>query len=416
MRFLHVADVHLDTSFAGRSESVRRRLREACREAFRGAVDLAIREEVHAFLIAGDLFDSDKLSLRTEGFLLEQMGRLGDHGITVVYATGNHDPGAAPGGPRRLVWPAHVHVVSGPTPRRVLVADASGDPVGYVTAAGHASDEERADISRAFPRPSGELPHVALLHTQVHHSLGADEHHPYAPSDLSFLVRSGYDYWALGHVHERQALSADPPVWYAGSLQGRTHAERGERGALLVDLADRHAPSVAFRSLAAVRWESLTTDRLDAVRSLDELLRHLQIAWEAERQREGGRASATEWMVRVTLSGPCPLWSELRSEEDLEHVAAELGELLGALEVTVSAEGVHPVLALCEYAARVDVLGEALRLCDAVRRGDSKLDLAVGDLAGVPGDDPRVLEEYVRELLEGAEGELAARLVEIPEP
>jgi hypothetical protein len=44
------------------------------------------------------------------------------------------------------------------------------------------------------------------------------------------------------------------------------------------------------------------------------------------------------------------------------------------------------------------------------------LDLAVGDLAGVPGDDPRVLEEYVRELLEGAEGELAARLVEIPEP
>ncbi|MBM4185541.1 MAG: DNA repair exonuclease [Gemmatimonadetes bacterium] len=413
MRFLHVADVHLDTSFAGRSESVRQRLREASREAFRRAVDLAIREEVHAFLVAGDLFDSDRLSLKTERFMLEQMARLGDHGITVVYATGNHDPGAAPNGPRRLAWPQNVHVVSEATPRRILVADASGDPVGYVTAAGHASAEERADLSRGFPRPSGELPQVALLHTQVHHSLGAHEHHPYAPSELSFLLRSGYDYWALGHVHERQGLSEDPPVTYAGSLQGRSHAERGERGAILVDLSDRDAPAVRFCPLAPVRWETLSTDRLEGVRSLDELLRHLQLAWEGERRREGPSAPV-EWMVRVVLSGPSPLWSELRSEEDAEHVGSELREVLGALEVTVSSEHVHPVLALGEYAARIDVLGEALRLCAAMRRGESKLDVTAADFAGIGTDDARSVDAYVRALLEGADGELAARLVETP--
>jgi DNA repair exonuclease SbcCD nuclease subunit len=413
MRFLHVADVHLDTSFAGRSDSVRQRLRDASREAFRRAVDLAIREELHAFLVAGDLFDSDRLSLRTERFMLDQMRRLGDHGITVVYATGNHDPGAAPNGPRRLGWPPNVHVVSDATPRRILVADSSGDGVGYVTAAGHASAEERADLSRGFPRPSGELPQVALLHTQVHHSMGAAAHHPYAPSELSFLLRSGYDYWALGHVHERQSLSDDPPVWYAGSLQGRTHAERGERGALVVDLSDREAPAVTFHPLAPVRWETLTVDRLESVRSLDALLRQLQFAWEGERRREG-RSGATEWMVRVALSGPCPLWSELRSEEDNEHVASELRELLGALEVIVSSEGVHPVLSIREYAARVDVLGEALRLCDSVRRGQARLDLSAGDLAGIGGDDAQTVDEYVRSLLEGADGELAARLVEAP--
>jgi DNA repair exonuclease SbcCD nuclease subunit len=53
MRFLHVADVHLDTSFSGRSEAVRRRLREASRDAFRRAVDLAIREDVHASVSPG---------------------------------------------------------------------------------------------------------------------------------------------------------------------------------------------------------------------------------------------------------------------------------------------------------------------------------------------------------------------------
>lgn len=411
MRFVHVADVHLDTSFAGRSETARQRLRDASREAFAQAVELAIREEVHAFLVAGDLFDSDRLSLRTERFMLDQLGRLGDHRITVVYATGNHDPGSAPNGPRRLPWPSHVHVVSDATPRRVLVTDAAGEPVGYVTAVGHASAEERQDLSRGFPRPPGELPQVALLHTQVHHSLGAQHHHAYAPSDLSYLLRAGYDYWALGHVHERQALSEDPPIWYAGSLQGRTHAERGARGALLVDLGDRAAASVTFHPLAPVRWETLVTDRLEGVRSLDELLRHVQLAWEAQRRLEPA-ATATAWMTRVVLSGPCALWAELRSEDDREHVAAELAELLGALEVTVTIDGLHPVVSLREHAARVDVLGEALRLCAAVRRGDVSLAIPAGELAGVSGDDPATVDRYVRELLERADGELAARMLE----
>jgi DNA repair exonuclease SbcCD nuclease subunit len=411
MRFVHVADVHLDTSFAGRSEAARTRLREASREAFARAVDLAIHEEVHAFLVAGDLFDSDRLSLRTERFMLEQIGRLGDHRVTVVYATGNHDPGSSTHGPRRLPWPAHVHVVSDATPRRVQITDAAGEPVGYVTAVGHASAEERGDLSRAFPRPSGDLPHVALLHTQVHHSLGANEHHPYAPSDLSYLLRAGYDYWALGHVHERQGLSEDPPVWYAGSLQGRTHAERGDRGALVVDLRDRAAPTVSFHPLARVRWETLVADRLEGVRSLDGLLRQVQLAWDAERRADPGTAGMA-WMARVVLSGACPLWAELRSEEDRDHVASELRELLGALEVAVAVEGLHPVVSLQEHAARVDVLGEALRLCAAARRGDVSLGVPAGDLAGVTGDDPATVDAYVRGLLERADGELAARMLE----
>ena len=70
MRFVHVADVHLDTSFSGRSETVRNRLREASREAFRRAVDLAVREDAHAFLVAGDLFDVQVDSVDcTTGFL-----------------------------------------------------------------------------------------------------------------------------------------------------------------------------------------------------------------------------------------------------------------------------------------------------------------------------------------------------------
>jgi len=413
MRFVHVADVHLDTSFAGRSEGVRKRLRDASRDAFQRAVDLAIREDVHALLIAGDLFDGERLSFRTERFLIDEARRLADHGVTVVYATGNHDPGSpAAGGPRQLAWPTNVLVAAGATPQRFLVSDAAGRPVGYVTAVGHATDAETRDLSRLLPRPTGALPEVGLLHTQVHSSLGADRHHPYAPSDLTFLLRAGYDYWALGHVHERQMLADDPPIWYSGSLQGRTHADRGERGALLVDLSDRDAPAVSFRPLAPVRWETLEVDRLEGVASLDDLERHVQLTWTATRESDPG-AGAVEWMVRVVLSGPCLLWSELRIEEDRDLLARELAELLGALEVSIVADTVHPVMSLEEHRARVDVLGASLRLAGAIRSGEARLSgLGAGDLVGFASDDPGGVAGYVRGLLDGIEGEIAARLLE----
>ncbi|MCA1791724.1 MAG: DNA repair exonuclease, partial [Thioalkalivibrio sp.] len=201
MRFLHVADVHLDTSFAGRSESVRRRLRDASHEAFTRAVDVALESDVDAVLIAGDLFDGERLSFQTERFLLEQVARLGDHGVTVVYATGNHDPGSSGGGPRGLQWPPNVVTATDATPRRIEIAARAGGTAGYVSAIGHESALEERDLSRLLPRPEGALPEVGLLHTQVQTSAGADRHGRYAPSDLSYLRRAGYDYWALGHIH-----------------------------------------------------------------------------------------------------------------------------------------------------------------------------------------------------------------------
>lgn len=412
MRFLHIADVHLDTGFAGRSDEVRARLREASRTAFVRAVDLAIREDVHAILIAGDLFDGDRLSFETERFLLRETERLQDHQITVVYATGNHDPGGNTGGPRTLPWPACVRVADDRTPRRFQILDRQRDPVGFVTAVGHDGPRVSEDLSRLLPAPGDELPEVALLHTQVHSSEAAEQHHAYAPSDLTWLRHAGYDYWALGHIHVGQELSDDPPIWYSGSLQGKTHGDRGARGGLLVDLSDRRNPAVSFRSLAPVRWDTIEASHLDHVDSLDELERAIRVAWQAVRDADPAPHDI-EWMVRVVLSGPCPLWSELRTEEDRATLGRELRGVLGALDVLVVADTVHPVIPLDEHRLRTDVLGEVLRLSDAVRGGRVSLHgVLEGGLAGVTGDDPAAIDAYVRDLLGGADGELAARLLE----
>jgi len=412
MRFLHLADVHLDTSFSGRSEAVRQRLRAAGLDAFRRAVDVALQEQVDAVLVAGDLFDGDRLSFHTERYLIEQAARLGDQGITVVYATGNHDPGSVSGGPRALRWPPNVVTVPDATPIRVEIPSRTGGTAGYVSAIGHESAREERDLSRLLPPPEGVHPEVALLHTQVHASTGAERHGVYAPSDLAYLRRAGFDYWALGHVHVPQELSADPPICYAGSLQGRNHGEQGEHGALLVDLSDRSAPQVLFRPLAQIRWETLVVGALDGLRSFDGLVSHVVATWERTRATSPG-APGTEWMLRVSLEGPSPLWAELQKDEDRDTLAAEIRDLLGALDVIVVATAAHPPIDLDEHRARTDVLGTALRLANEIRSGRASLpgvqaeDLAIG--AAASGD---ALEAYVRSLLAGADGTLAARLLE----
>jgi DNA repair exonuclease SbcCD nuclease subunit len=42
-------------------------------------------------------------------------------------------------------------------------------------------------------------------------------HDAYAPCELTDLTNAGFDYWALGHVHERRVLSRTPWIVYPGN-------------------------------------------------------------------------------------------------------------------------------------------------------------------------------------------------------
>lgn len=177
-----------------------------------------------------------------------------------------------------------------------------------------------------------------------------------------------------------------------------------------MDLSDRGAPALSFRPLAPVRWETLAVDGLQDADSLDRLERRVTQAWRTA--RSGDEGSGAEWMVRVVLEGPCPLWRELRRDEDREVLALETREMIEALDVVVIADDVHSVVPVEEHRRRTDVLGETLRLVEAVRRGTATVPgIEAGLLAGVPSEDVLGVEEYVRELLRGVDYEIAARML-----
>lgn len=405
IRFLHIADVHLDTAFSGRSPRVRARLREAAREAFARAVDLALAERLDAVLIAGDLFDSARLSFETERFLGEQLDRLGEAAIPVVYASGNHDPGPGAGEGRRIRWPDHVAVVGDGTPRRIAIRDAEGSVVAWVTAAGHASAREGRDLASSFPQPGSSLPEIALVHAQVVGSRFSEDHDAYAPTTLPTLRDAGYDYWALGHVHHRQCLHDVPAIHYPGNTQGRSHGERGPKGALVVELAEGVAHA-EFRPLAPVRWETVVVRDLADADTLDRLVSRIRREWETLRARDPD--PAVEWMVRVDLEGACPLHAVLSNPEEVEALGREIAAVLGVLDVVVRTHAVHASIDVQAHLGREDVLGVALRAVRALRRGEMELP----ELAGEWVDGEESASDRLETLLEGAEEDVVALLLD----
>lgn len=266
MKFLHCADIHIDSPLRGlsRGEGVPAdEIRRAARAAFENLVALAVDEEVAVVVIAGDLYDGDRDDFDTAIYLQRQFARLGEAGIPVVLVYGNHD--AASEITRRLRPPANVHVFPHAAPTTVTF-----DDVGI---AFHGqSYSKRAvtqDLSLAYPdRVAGYL-NVGVLHTCLD---GRPGHEPYAPCRVDALAARGYEYWALGHVHVRDALQRDGTwIVFPGNIQGRHARETGAKGATLVEYSGEQVRSVEHRELDMVRWLRVPVDVSDAA-TVDDVL------------------------------------------------------------------------------------------------------------------------------------------------
>ena len=413
-RFVHCSDLHLDGPIVCEDDAVRRRLAEESRATLGRLVELCIAEQAHALLVAGDLFDDERLSFGTEELLLASLGRLTRAGVSVVLACGNHD-NAAPGGRMSsLGWPSGVTVV-GPEPTVVDVHDREGRLVGRVVAVGHGGPHDGARLIGRMPAAADDAPSVAMLHGRCDGVRHAHLHEALAPFNTDDLAASGHRYWALGHVHERQMVCRRPVAYYPGSLVAHGFSEPGLRGALLVSIVGRNDPRIEFRPLGVVRFETPDVTGLALATDLSAVRAACVTAFESLRAEDGRPESL--WMLRFELSGPCPAAADCQREDLLDEVGEELTSALrpfGVLHVEVLDAGItHPV-DLTPHAGRPNLLGEALAIAQSLN-DDTVLDrLMPATLAGAgAATDKRA---YVRALLKDIERAAAEALLKEVRP
>lgn len=318
--FLHAADIHLDSPLKGLElyeDAPVDQIRRAARRAFDSLVDLAIDEEVAFVLLAGDLYDGDWKDYNTGIYLVNRMGRLREAGIPVFIVSGNHD--AASQITRVLNLPDNVTLFSHKKAETRIL-----DHLG-VAIHGHSFSSRAVvdDLTRHYPQGDPALFNIGLLHTSLN---GRPGHEPYAPCTLDNLRSKGYQYWALGHVHQREVVAHDPWVVFAGNIQGRHIRETGAKGCTVVSVEGGGVVAVEEKEMDVLRWSLCRIDicRCHRTESLLELVRE---TFEAEKE-----AANRPMAIRLVLEGTTPLHGRLHENsfhwhEEFRAIAASLGDV-----------------------------------------------------------------------------------------
>ncbi|MBF0109507.1 MAG: DNA repair exonuclease [Magnetococcales bacterium] len=301
MKFIHAADLHLDAPLRGlvRYEGApHERIRRAGRDAFERLIASCLEHEVDFLLLAGDLLDGSGRDFNTVLYLAGQLRRLQDAGIEVFAVLGNHDAG------HDLLttnpFPDNVHLFSSDKAHSHL-REAKGVAIHGQS---HANRAEQRNLAAGYPPAVPGLFNIGLLHTALDGRAGQIT---YAPCSEHDLLTPGYQYWALGHIHQRELVRPrDPMILFSGTIQGRHIRESGVKGATLVTVDGERGEVTATRHLPLdlVRWHILTLD-IGPIESFESLSHHLKERLERSIEPEVLN------VVRLRLTGRSPWRGQL---------------------------------------------------------------------------------------------------------
>ena len=309
-KFIHTADIHLDSPLRGliRFDGAPvARIQSATRDAFRNLVQCAIDASVAFVLIAGDLWDGDWPDSAPGLFFIQQATRLRKAGIPIFVVKGNHDAESKLTSSIRH-WPENVTFFNHRKPQTIALEKWNVAIHGQ----SYAQQQVTEDLSAGYPKAVRGAFNIGLLHTCLE-----DGSTDYAPDTIEKLTQRGYEYWALGHSHQRQNLSRDGVhIEFPGNLQGRSMRETGPKGCSLVTVGDNHSVSSEFEALDAVRWEQISVEIDDA---------GLEGAVRTALQRAVAGADGRLIAVRLEIVGSVSGGQRLRDRMDA--VAVEVGDV-----------------------------------------------------------------------------------------
>lgn len=365
LRYIHAADLHLDTPFTGISretggERLTRILQNATFTALDRLVLLCENHRPHFVLLAGDIYNQENASIKSQLKMRDACRRLHDMGIPVFIAHGNHDPLSSRFQSVRL--PENTHIFSAEKPEIFEYKSPDGLRA-LIHGMSHQHTRESRNLATLFQKqPDTESFQVAVLHCAVENTPASDR---YAPCTLNDLKKTGLDAWALGHVHERRVLCQKPFIAYSGNTQGLHINETGSRGCFLMRAIQGHDSwtcEAEFLPLAPVEW-NIHKLNLEGLSSIDELGEQLGVT--IEEMLRDADAVVQSHIARFHFTGRTALNDWLRQAQATEDVRELLSPFasgrpsvwLKDLEIDTHDERDADILL-----ARDDLLGETMRI------------------------------------------------------
>ena len=398
LRFVHAADLHLDSPFSGlrtiAPDGVTNALRQATFDAYENIIDLCLDERVDALLIAGDVYDGADRSLRAQLRFVDGLKRLDAAGIRSFVCHGNHDPLNG--------WEARLDLPQGCVR---FGADVTGVPIfpdeperATVYGISYPRREVYENLSPRFRGLPRSRFNIGLLHANVG---GNPNHDSYAPCSVSDLEDTDIDYWALGHVHTREILrKEEPAIVYPGNPQGRHPNELGSRGVYLVEVDDSGEIKLDFRPVDIIRWARKELDIADFNDEQGMLNAIYGMADEAMEESEGKPV-----VLRAVLRGRGEMNRWLRSpgtlDDILEQLSYEYSDGLPWLWCERIQLETAPAVNHEQVIQREDFVGDLARLADELISSPEDLEGLRASLRDLY--DTQRARRYLRDLLPDSE-------------
>ncbi|MCW6659413.1 DNA repair exonuclease [Aerococcaceae bacterium NML191292] len=368
MKLMHIADLHLDSPFVGLSKqhpAMQQYLIKAPYQAFERCVSIAINQAVDVFVIVGDVYDSERQTIYAQHFFIEQLRRLQKADIPVVLSHGNHDYLDLERKP--VAYPDNVYLFdSGDVVSKDLSLK-SGETVrfyGFSYTKRWVNDRK---IEQFPNNPSDTTYTIGCLHGAI--DAKQTEKGNYAPFSVEELKAKGYDYWALGHIHQAEILSEVPLVQYSGTIQGRHRHELGDKGAFLVEIKPNQPIKNQFISLASIVWQQAEIDCRSEWQASELIQQATQVLHNYQAESE---ASQQSYLITLVLNNAQRLSFELQEQIDC-------GELLLALS-----ESVHdtPFVVITKIIQQRHIVGEPFEYDVALKDSfaAASIELEEGDL------------------------------------
>ncbi|MGX6961551.1 metallophosphoesterase family protein [Vagococcus xieshaowenii] len=263
MKFMHVADMHLDQSFEGLGKiphDVATNLLKQNKLAMVKLIDEAIAQEVDFLLIVGDTFHQPKITIQTQNFFIQQLRRLEAHGIHVVLSFGNHDYYQA-----HRYWfefPRNVYLFDAEEVQTITIATKDGQQVA-ISGFSYEHRWIENNMTKAYPHRKQDVDyHIGFFHGQIGDN-------PYASFSPTLANEKGYDYWALGHIHQPQVIQEQPLMIYPGSLIPHTQKDKDSGKYVLVESSSTGL-SYEWHQVSEVKWleQLVDTSSLENMQSL----------------------------------------------------------------------------------------------------------------------------------------------------
>ena len=253
IKFLHAADLHLDSPFAAldprqaalRRQEQRQLVTELCRMCRENECDL--------LFLSGDLFDGRRVYLDTLDTLRDE---LSECGAQVFIAPGNHDPISPTSPYLTQAWPENVHVFTNAR----IEAIALRKPECIVYGAAFTANA-MPPLLRGFRVSAENRDYVNFM---VLHGDAMQADSPYNPISKDEIAQSGLTYLALGHTHLRGGPETEGGTLYAwpGCPMGRGFDETGVKGVFL-GTTDGNTVDLRFVPMSGRRYEILTVEAGD---------------------------------------------------------------------------------------------------------------------------------------------------------